>query len=168
MKKLLLIATTFASAFIVGSPEAAAADQQQTAVTACSVTAGGSLLALNSYVGLSTGTGTASLHCPVDVNLASFDTIQVSYRDSDGTGNTAHVEVLMVAVDKTSAVFGTAYVIFQSSDYATTLWNNKTQVLASTFNLDHANYYYYLKINLSRTNTSAFAPIGHVKLLTTP
>jgi hypothetical protein len=169
MKKFFLIATTFASAFIGEAPDAAAADKQQTAVTACAVTAGGTIIYTGSNVGIKAGsTGTVTLMCPVDVNLASFDTLELSYRDSDGTANTGSVEVIVNAVDKTSAVFSTPYVIFESNWYATTAWNNKVQALASTFTFDHDDYFYYVQINLTRSATTTFVPVGHVKLFTTP
>lgn len=137
-------------------------------MASCVVTAGAGIVANSTFVGIATGsTGTVSLKCPVDVNLASFDTIDVSYRDSDGTGSSGSVEVLIEAVDKTSVVFGTSYVLFQSGWYSTTAWNNKVQPLASTFTFDHENYYYYVQINLTRSSTSTFVPVGHVKLHTT-
>ena len=168
MKKLSLIAAISSFAFFGGTSEAAAADAQQTAASACVVTAGAGIVYSGASVGLTSGTGSATLKCPVDVNLASFEDIEVSYRDSDGTSSSGSVEVYIERVDKTSAVFGTSYVVFDSDNYSTTLWNNKVQALPSTFTFDHANYYYTVMIVLSRTSTSTFVPVGHVKLFTTP
>lgn len=167
MKKLFLIAATLAGTSLGGAPEAVAADRQQTAVSACAVVYGANVADLGTFVGISSGnTGTVTLHCPVDVNLASFDQTEVSYRDSDGTGNVVKVDVVVTRVDKTNVASISHQLVFQSSLYSTTVWNDRFQAVGSTYTFDHVNYYYYIQVHATRTSTSASAQVGHVKLCT--
>lgn len=167
MKRMFLIAGSFACTLLGGAPEAAAADQQQHAVSSCAVTAGASIADIGTSVGFAAGNiGTVTVHCPVDVNLASFDTLEVSYRDSDGTGNTGKVDLHITSVAKTSVATVANVAVFVSSVHSATAWNNKVQALGSAFIFDHANYYYYVRISLGRSSSATQVPIGHVKLCT--
>lgn len=165
-KRIALTAATLAFTFLGISGEAAAATEQQTAATSCVITSGASLANAGTTVAFTgTNTGSIILHCPVDVNLASFDSIEVSYRDSDGASNTAKVDVMVTRVAKSTAAV-TPFVVFGSHLYSSTVWHNQAQGLASTFTFDHDTYYYYIEIVLSRNSSASVASVGHVKLFT--
>ena len=97
--------------------------------------------------------GTITLYCPILPTITTgggpFGGWFMTFVDPDGPGNNYYIESQIIRSDQTGHVAAVSPVLRSNSSAS----NYREQALWHTY--DFGNYYYYVRINLFRADTSA-------------
>ena len=173
-KTTISMATTVAAAVMLTAPAPANAQSPRWAMNGAGCVPTGTTIQLENHLVVaghvkfqSGKTGQIVLICPVSVGVGSVNRLGVSYIDSSGTGATSGVRVQLRRIRKTTGNVETvAGFDFNSnaSFPSTASWAYRGAVTAAGHTLDDFNYFYYVQVTLSRSNTIDAASIGGVEL----
>ena len=173
-KHAFSIITAAVAAMMLAAPQPAKAQSPRWAMNGAGCVPTGTTIQLENYlmvaghVKFQAGkTGQIVLTCPVAVGVGNVNRLGVAYIDSTGTGTASGVRVQLRRIRKTTGNVETVTGFdfnSNSSFPSTASWAHRGAGPASGHTLDDFNYYYYVQVTLTRSNTSDSASIGGVEL----
>jgi hypothetical protein len=109
--------------------------------------------------------GKITVMCPVPVGLGTVYRLYTSYQDSSGTGADAQVKVELRRIRKSDGHTETVPGFrFDSNSSSTTTFTHRGTYVSGGHTLDDANYYHFVQVSLSRSNSTLAAVFAGAEL----
>lgn len=172
MKFGILIALALATTFASSTAEASG----QWSISGGTCTVGDPAIQANRYLVTGgsvsfqpTATGLITLYCPVPYTTlfnggAVFTTLYMTYADTDGAGSTSnsHIVAQLVKLNASNGTLTNIGSPIDSNSYAATSGSRQSITINHVFDVTS---YYYVRVDIIRSNTSSFSTLFGISLL---